>query len=125
MGDRANVVIKSGENDGGDIVLYTHWAGYRVEEIVAAGIAHTIVTGRNTDTSYGQRIIVEKFFAECGSYEAGTSAGIYTGKAFESHVVVVNFNTQAVTFDPDGGAPETLPFVEFVVKFPCKTEAGV
>lgn len=102
MGDRANVVLTSTDNEGGDIVLYTHWRGYLVESIVQEGIAHALKTGRHTDGTYAQRIVVDTFFrAHADSYDDGTGAGIYVGQPNEPHVITVDFDTQSVTFDPN------------------------
>lgn len=102
MGDRANVVIK-GDSQPANLVLYTHWKGHKVEEIVQQGIAHAVKVGRSTDGPYGQRCIVDTFFrAHADSYDDGTGAGIYVGEPYESHVVTVDLDAQTVTFDPQG-----------------------
>lgn len=96
MGDRANIVIKSTDNAGGDLVLYTHWNGYKTEDLLREGLAHAIKVGRITDHSYAQRILVDTFFrAHADSYDDGTGAGLYVGQPYEP-AVTVDLNAQTV-----------------------------
>lgn len=100
MGDRANVVLTTKENEGGDLVLYTHWNGSDVEQIVADGLRNATAADRLSDGSYAQRIIVETFFA--AHTDKALGAGIYVGSPCEDHVVLVDLDTLSVTFDPEG-----------------------
>lgn len=134
MGDRANVVIKSkgftafpaeGEQIQADLVLYTHWSGYRVESIVQKGLAAAKEAGRLTDDSYGSRIIVETFFAEHSDKALG--AGIYVGKPWEPHVVVIDLDAATVEFDPAGNeyGPEAGTVTESIEDFLSRSFATV
>lgn len=101
MGDRANVVLQSKDNTA-DLVLYTHWGGYKVEATVQAGMRAAQTAGRlQGDDSYGMRSIVQTFFDSTGPAD-GLGAGIWVGEPNEPHVVVVDFTAQQVTFDPEG-----------------------
>lgn len=122
MGDRANVILKGSDNVGSEIALYTHWNGSEVEKIIAVGLKRAIDGGRNTDQSYAQRIIAQAFFDAHGVTDTG--AGLYVGPAYEPHVVVVDFDEQTVTFDPqareygtEGEEPTTAPFADFLALF--------
>jgi hypothetical protein len=52
MGDRANVIIKSGDEQ---VCLYTHWNGYRLQDVVRDALKRA--TSRWEDTQYLARII--------------------------------------------------------------------
>ena len=56
MGDRANVGIKTSNND--IIFLYLHWGGMDRHEILANAISHAMV--RDGDESYFTRILVSR-----------------------------------------------------------------
>ena len=56
MGDRANVGIKTSDNN--TIYLYLHWGGTDRHEIVANAIAHAMA--RDEDESYFTRIFVSR-----------------------------------------------------------------
>jgi hypothetical protein len=120
MGDRANVVIKGKDNEGGDLVLYTHWGGSRVESIVQDGLRAAERAGRlQGDQSYAQRSIVQVFLTENGD-PTSLGAGIYVGKPYEPHVVVIDYDASTVTFDPAGneygpeGGTVTESFEDFL-----------
>lgn len=119
IGDRANVVLVSKSNEGGDLVLYTHWGGSEIEQTVAKGIAHALKTGRNDDGEYAQRIVVDAFLRDhADSYDGGTGAGIYVGSPGEDRVVRVDFDTQTVEFG-ERGSTGSATFAEFVAQFPA------
>lgn len=56
MGDRANVGIKTSNNN--TIFLYLHWGGSDRHEILANAISHAMV--RDGDESYFTRILVSR-----------------------------------------------------------------
>lgn len=101
MGDRANVVIKGSDN-AADLVLYTHWGGSSVEAVVQKGMRAAQTAGRlQGDQTYAQRSIVQVFLEAQGPAD-GLGAGVYVGKPYEPHVVVIDYDAQQVTFDPQG-----------------------
>ena len=112
MGDRANIVLKDGDTA---VYLYTHWNGYRIEAIAAAGLRAAISAGRVTDTAYGGRIVTGVFLAEHADdpyLGAGISAQLQDGR---DHMVVIDFATQQVTY----GRPHSVSITEFVQRFPA------
>lgn len=127
MGDRANVVLKASEN-AADLVLYTHWGGYRVEQTLADGMRAAQAGGRlQGDASYGFRSIVQTFFEAIGP-ATDLGGGIAVGEPWEPHVVVFDYDAQTVTFDPacneygpeDGTVTESVE--NFLLRFPAKVE---
>lgn len=122
MGDRANVVLKGSDN-AADLVLYTHWSGYRVESIVQDGLKAAQSAGRlQGDQSYAQRSIVQTFLEANGAAD-GLGAGVYVGEPYEPHVVVVDYDAQTVTFDPAGNeyGPESGTVTESFEDFLSRT----
>lgn len=61
MGDRATIRI---EQRGHVVHYYTHWDGYRIQQILAEGILKAQAAGRLTDDSYAARIIFDTL-TEC------------------------------------------------------------
>lgn len=75
MGDRANIVI---EVEGqAPLYLYTHWDGYRVEQLAANGLREAMNGGRLSDEVYAARIITDVFLAAHAD-QKHTGAGIST-----------------------------------------------
>lgn len=54
MGDRANIVIKSGKEQ---VCLYTHWNGNIIDEMLREALVIAIEDGRIDDYQYLNRII--------------------------------------------------------------------
>lgn len=126
MGDRANVIIKGSDNAGGDLVLYVHYSGYRVEQMLADGMRAAERAGRlQGDQPYGQRSIVQSVLVSVGEAD-GLGAGLWVGQPSEPHVVVFDYDDQTVEYDPTGaeyGAPrKTVPVAEFLAAYPAKVE---
>ena len=57
MGDRANVVVKCGEEK---VCLYTHWSGTDLPTVLQGALAFAKEEGRLDDFSYLNRIIFER-----------------------------------------------------------------
>lgn len=133
MGDRANIVLRdkvwgSEPAEHRDVFLYTHWDGYKIEQIAADGLRAAIAAGRANDAAYGGRIVTDVFLkahAAEPTLGAGVSAVVGDGG---SHLVIIDFDAQTVTYQAvaegdegsreyGGGAPATVPFAEFVAQF--------
>lgn len=104
MGDRANVVVKSGSEQ---VVLYTHWAGSELPEIVKAAMLRG--KQRWDDFQYLTRIIFcqmvpQKYWEELTGY--GITTQIHDGNR---QVIVVDCDAGTVTV----GQKEPMPFDSF------------
>ncbi len=89
MGDRANIVVRQ---DEGDVVLYTHWNGDILADIVHAALSKK---WRWQDDAYLARVI----FCELvkGSEQNETGFGISTGLCDNEHpLIVVDVGQQRV-----------------------------
>jgi hypothetical protein len=72
MGDRANVGIRTSNND--IIFLYLHWGGMDRHEILAKAISHAMV--RDGDESYFTRILVSRVIDTDWDKETGVGMAI-------------------------------------------------
>jgi hypothetical protein len=72
MGDRANVGIRTSDND--IIFLYLHWGGLDRHEIVANAISYAMT--RENDESYFTRIFISRVIAEDWNKETGVGLSI-------------------------------------------------
>jgi hypothetical protein len=72
MGDRANVGIKTSNNN--NIFLYLHWGGMDRHEILAKAISHAMV--RDNDESYFTRILVSRIIDTDWNKETGVGMAI-------------------------------------------------
>lgn len=139
MGDRANIVLRDkhyGTDLTADVFLYTHWSGYKVEQIAADGLREAIAAGRVDDVAYGGRIVTDVFLkahADSPHLGAGVSAIIGDG---DSHQVIIDFAAQTVTYqvltDPEddsreygGGTMTEVPIADFLAAFPAEVPAKV
>jgi hypothetical protein len=72
MGDRANVGIKTSNNN--TIFLYLHWGGMDRHEVLAKAISHAMV--RDGDESYFTRILVSRIIDTDWDKETGIGMAI-------------------------------------------------
>jgi len=73
MGDRAQLQLTDGLNS---VFLYTHWNGYNLPTILAAGLDKARDGGRLTDPTYCLAIVAKQFFAATGGTGSTTGAGL-------------------------------------------------
>jgi len=73
MGDRATIRIVQGDQT---LHFYTHWDGYRIQQILAEGILKAHAEGRLTDEAYAARIIFDTL---TGCDGGSTGYGIIAG----------------------------------------------
>ena len=73
MGDRATIRIVQGDQT---LHFYTHWDGYRIQQILAEGILKAHAEGRLTDEAYASRIIFDTL---TGCDGGSTGYGIIAG----------------------------------------------
>jgi hypothetical protein len=123
MGDRANIHITSARF-GSDVWLYTHWDGYRLEQLAADGLRKAVEGGRVADSAYLGRIVAQHFFNAHGDQVtgAGLTSSVTDGG---QHVVHIDVDAQTVDYDPTGyeyGVPEhkrkVVPIAEFLAAYP-------
>lgn len=81
MGDRATIRIVQNEQV---VHFYTHWDGYRIQQILAEGILNANEAGRLDDSSYAARIIFDTLTGcslphRCGQDGSPTGYGIIPG----------------------------------------------
>jgi hypothetical protein len=90
MGDRANIVIKSGEEQ---VCLYTHYDGYRLTTILQAAMIHG--ESRWEDFQYLTRIIFCEMIKgmEEGLTGYGITQNIHAGG---ENVIVVDVDAQSI-----------------------------
>lgn len=106
MGDRANIRLV----DQGDIYLYTHWDGYKLEETLAEALDRGV--NRWDDPSYLNRIIFSEMIKD--EVEDETGFGISTYKVDGNYPdLVLNHHERTITCR-DGNV---LTFSEFVTKY--------
>ncbi len=72
MGDRANVGIRTSNND--IIFLYLHWGGESRHEIVANALSHAMT--RDGDESYFTRIFISRVIGDNWDKETGVGIAI-------------------------------------------------
>jgi hypothetical protein len=72
MGDRANIGIKTSNNN--TIFLYLHWGGMDRHEILAKAISHAMV--RDGDESYFTRILTSRIIDTDWDKETGVGMAI-------------------------------------------------
>lgn len=109
MGDRANIVVHTGD-DGKDVWLYTHWSGYRVPETLRQALAKG---WRWTDPSYLARIIFDQLTT--GQHGEETGYGISTGMCDNEHPIL-----RVVVTDDCKGRVEYHPSVWGELATPTK-----
>jgi hypothetical protein len=95
MGDRANLAIKTDENDVG-IWLYTHWGG----DNLAFDLQNALKFGSNRwgDDSYLTRIIVCQIIGDKWNEETGYGIS-HEEQDNEHHIIYVNLKNQEVSFN--------------------------
>lgn len=81
MGDRANVGIRTSDND--IIFLYLHWGGTDRHEIVANALSHAMV--RDGDESYFTRIFISRIIDTDWDKETGVGMAINKLPAMGDH----------------------------------------
>lgn len=93
MGDRANIVVKSGEEQ---VVLYSHWGGHELPETLRAALER----GRDRwdDFQYLTRIIFCQM-VPVKHWNESTDFGI-TGKVYDNErpIITVNADENTVQF---------------------------
>lgn len=112
MGDRGNIIIKTGSDPL--LYLYTHWAGSELSNILAKALKRG--KSRWEDPSYMARIIFSEMTT--GSEREETGFGLSTTMGDGDTELMVDFDKQAVvkcarrTSDPDGDLVGFARFVE-------------
>ena len=103
MGDRANVLMKSGNREG--VYLYTHWEGYRLPEIVQTALKKE---KRWDDEPYLTRIIFCEMVKDTNDIETGYGISGYLCDGGDQ-VITIDVDKQTVNvFD------KTYSFKEYV-----------
>ena len=92
MGDRANTLVKSNENDKG-IYFYTHWSGYRLPQTVQTALKRKL---RWDDESYLNRIIFSEMIKDSVTDETGYGISTFTHDG-ETRIVEIKHEKQTVT----------------------------
>ena len=88
MGDRANFVFVQ---PGGDtIVLYGHWAGYKMLENLAEAVAKA--QPRWGDPSYATRIAISQMIGDSWSAETGWGLSVNEISDNEHKIPVINWS---------------------------------
>ncbi len=72
MGDRSNIIVRTGANPSSDVYLYGHWMG----DSALTHLAHGLRSGRVGDPAYLTRIIFSSMIKD--SVDAETGFGIST-----------------------------------------------
>lgn len=105
MGDRGNIIV-SAKYDG-TLHFYTHWDGYRLPQIVAAGLDR----GRNRwgDVPYLNRILFCEMIKDDIDGETGYGISVTYGDGGTD--LNVDHDAKTVTYQD-----ETLSFAEFIEK---------
>jgi hypothetical protein len=87
MGDRANFVFV--QDSGETIVLYGHWAGYKMLENLAEACAKAY--GRWGDDSYATRIAISHMIGDGWSMETGWGLQVNSISDNEHKIPVINW----------------------------------
>ena len=94
MGDRANVVIQTGNTLDDSVWIYTHWHGHDLPGMVATALASGAARGRWGDPPYLCRILIDRIIPD---HEGSTGWGISHGMGDNSYnILVVNIPSQKV-----------------------------
>lgn len=93
MGNRANVLVKESEIDGG-VYLYTHWAGSDIPADLQKALAKKI---RWNDCQYLTRIIFDTITEGEQGNETGYGISAFCGDG-SGRVLVVNVDAETVSF---------------------------
>lgn len=92
MGDRANVAVKG---DDGTVYLYTHWAGEKLRDTVAAGLKRG--RGRWSDPYYLRRILFSEMTQNSVLDENGYGIGADIGdNQIGRPILVIDTQTQTI-----------------------------
>jgi hypothetical protein len=118
MGDRANVLVKSGKNH---VYLYTHWSGYNLPQIVQSAMKR----GKNRwdDSQYLTRIIFCEMIKDSVMDETGYGISSEVGDG-DNRIVTVNVDEQMVNlkgYKFPGYKGSELSFTDFV-SYPLKDQ---
>jgi len=76
MGDRRQVHIRQEGPESTALVLYTHWGGSELEEVIATAVADLRSAGRLDDKLYATRFIVDQMFKDCRDSVRGGGIGV-------------------------------------------------
>ena len=90
MGDRANFAFV--QPNGETIVLYGHWAGYKMLEALAESVAKA--QGRWSDPSYATRIVISNMIGDGWSMETGWGLHVNEISDNEHKIAIVDFEQQ-------------------------------
>lgn len=117
MGDRANVQMRTNNDTGEGMYLYTHWGGTELpEDLRQALIAGK---GRWGDDIYLSRIIVSRVVGDRWQEETGYGLSTYVGDN-EHPIIVVDHDAQTVTMvkemDRDAVLAGPWTFAEYITE---------
>ena len=115
MGDRANIGIKTSNNN--TIFIYLHWGGVDRHQILAKAISHAMV--RDGDESYFTRILTSRIVDTDWDKETGVGMAINElptgGDGYE--VPVYNYDDKTISlYSEDWNTPSGIaeePFREY------------
>lgn len=107
MGDRANIIVQ--QEDNNHIYLYTHWGGYKVEEILALALKRS--QDRWDDTPYLTRIIFSEMLKGT-NLDDRTGYGISTTHCEPGNDLWVNTHRQYVQINKTGPKITFEKFIE-------------
>ena len=88
MGDRANFAFV--QPNGETIVLYGHWAGYKMLESLAEAVAKA--QGRWTDPAYATRMVISHMIGDGWSMETGWGLHVNEIGDNEHKIPVIDWN---------------------------------
>ena len=93
MGDRGAIQFI---HDGGTVVMYTHWQGHKVEQLLRGAMCMVEAGGRLTDPVYAIRIIMQHCWEGEGRFTGwGVTHGVQL-LDIEYPVVVVDWDKNLV-----------------------------
>lgn len=105
MGDRANVVIKTADEQ---VCLYTHWNGHSLPEVLSSALSEG--RGRWTDAQYLARIVFCRMVGPAEWDETtgfGISQSVYDGG---DRVLTVDVDRQTVQVQDQ----PPIPFAQYI-----------
>lgn len=118
MGDRANIAIK--QQNGGHVVLYAHWDGYRIKSILQRALKKR---WRWDDDAFLARIIFSEMTK--GQEDKETGFGISTSVLdFNVPTLVVDCEKQTVSETTENAADLTVLGHEHSFSDFCKLKKG-
>jgi hypothetical protein len=109
MGDRSQVVIKSGEER---VYLYSHWGGSDVYKSAARALDKA--PDRHSDSEYLARIVFQEMIGE-NTGTTGFGIGVSKHLDTEHPFLVLDCDAEEAYFEP---APYGKEFPEGRMKFP-------